>query len=232
MLPQLRQDLLSNEWVCIAPQRIKRNNSLAKTNKKKIKSKKRCPFEDLVKSGNKILFESKEVQIIENKFPAFSLKNYCPLKEKKGAYQVLDAIGHHEILITKDHFKNLSQLSLKQIFFVLELLKKKILSFKKDSCIKYVSIFQNWGEKAGATVHHPHFQIIAIPIIPPFVSNLMNIAKKYYTKNKKCLHCYLLNWEKNKKQRIIYENKGAIVIVPFASKEPFEFRIFNKKNIY
>lgn len=231
MLPQLRQDLLSNEWVCIAPKRIKRANFLIKVNKNPKISKKGCPFENPLKSGNKVLLKNKEIQIIENKFPAFSLKNYCPLKEKRGPYQILDALGRHELLIIKDHFKNLSQLSPKQIFFVLKVLKERILSFKKDCCIEYVSIFQNWGEKAGASVYHPHFQIIATPIIPPFVSNLINIAKKYYIKNKKCLHCYLLNWEKKEKQRIIYENEGAIVIAPFASKEPFEFRIFPKKHI-
>jgi UDPglucose--hexose-1-phosphate uridylyltransferase len=231
MLPQLRQDLLSNEWVCVAPKRIKRNHSLVKVVIKKKVSPKECPFENLVKSGNKILVENEEIKIIENKFPAFSLKNYCPLEEKKGLHKVIDALGHHEILITKYHFKNLSQLSLKQITFVLDSFKKRILGFKKDLCVKYVSVFQNWGEKAGASVYHPHFQIIAIPIIPPLVLNLINIAKKYFIKNKKCIHCYLIDWEKKKKQRIFYENKGAIVIVPFASKEPFQFRVFPKKHI-
>ena len=40
MLPQLRQDLLSNEWVCIAPKRIKRAHSLIKANKNTRESKK------------------------------------------------------------------------------------------------------------------------------------------------------------------------------------------------
>jgi len=231
MPPQLRQDLLSNEWVCVAPDRLKRPHSLIKSNIKKPAPKNECPFENPEKNGNEILFKNKEVKIIENKFPAFSLKNYCPIAEKSELYQTLEAVGHHEILITKNHSKNIPDLSFNSLFLVFKSLQERVNYFKKDSCVKYVSNFQNWGEKAGASIYHPHFQIFGIPVIPSIVLNMLNIAKDFFVKNKKCIHCSLIKLEKNNKNIIVFENKGAIAIIPFAAKEPFLFRIFPKNHI-
>jgi len=36
-----------------------------------------------------------------------------------------------------------------------------------DACIAYISMFHNWGPSAGASIYHPHYQMIALPIIPP-----------------------------------------------------------------
>ncbi len=231
MPPQLRQDLLSNEWVCVAPDRLKRPHSVIKPNHRKKTPKNNCPFEDPEKSGNKVLVNTKEVFIIENKFPAFSLKNYCPITEKLGLYKISEAIGHHEILITKNHDKNISDLGVAKLFPIFKTIQNRIIFFKKDSCVKYVSIFQNWGERAGASIYHPHFQMFAIPIVPSIVSNLVNISENFYKKNKKCIHCHLIDWEIKQKNRIIFENKGAVAMIPFAAKEPFLVRVFPKKHI-
>lgn len=41
----------------------------------------------------------------------------------------------------------------------------------------------------------------------------------------------MIEWEKKKKNRVIYENAGAIAFAPFVSKSPFEVRIFPKKHL-
>ena len=41
----------------------------------------------------------------------------------------------------------------------------------------------------------------------------------------------MVKWEKKENHRIVYENKSAIVLAPFVSREPFELRVFPKKHL-
>jgi len=48
---------------------------------------------------------------------------------------------------------------------------------KKDVRFKYVLVFKNEGEPAGASIEHTHSQLIALPIVPHIVNEEMNSAK-------------------------------------------------------
>lgn len=238
MNSELRQDLVSGDWIVISPSRAKGHQQLLKKSVKRQKSPIRgCPFENPQLSGHGkpiLIYEKKGdwlVQVVPNKYPAFSHKSKCASFFKKGPYSVIGAIGHHDLLITRDHVKNFPHLSKDLANLVFQTFRDRYLTLFNDSCLAYISIFHNWGPKAGASVYHPHYQIIAIPVIPPDVEHSLSGSFNYFKKHKKCVHCTMIEWEKKEKKRIIYENKGAIVFAPFISREPFELRIFPKKHL-
>lgn len=238
MNSELRQDLVSGDWIVIAPARVKKpeqlmNKSLpAGRQEKRIKSLvKDCPFENLQKSGHHPLKLSyDDVAVVENKYPAFTHINICAEPIRRGPYNMMDGIGHHDLVITRDHYKNFPKLNKK----IAELVFKAFVDYYKllenDYCLNYVLIFHNWGAKAGASIYHPHYQIISLPIIPPDVKHSFEGSLIYYQKHKKCVHCVMVDFEKKEKKRVVYENKNAIVLAPFVSREPFELRIFPKKH--
>ncbi len=239
MKSQLRQDLVSGDWILIAPARAKRPYRI-KPAKRKIAPKAGCPFEDPQKSGHKkpILIygnhKNWQLQIVENKYPALTHRHdrdKCAAIKKEGPYWTTRAVGHHELVITRDHRKNFSRLSLNEANQVFESFRDRYLMFLSDKRISYVSIFHNWGSTAGASIFHPHYQIVAIPIIPPDVQHSLSGSLNYYKKHKKCVHCAMIKDELKNKSRIIYQNEGAIAFCPFVSKEPFEARIFPKKHL-
>ena len=235
---ELRQDLVSGDWIVISPGRAKRPGQLIKkTEKRKRAPKNNCPFEDPQKNSGKkpvLIYGNNrkwEIQVIENKYPAFVPRKVCPVVFKNGPYQAIDAVGYHELVITKNHdvnFASLSQNSARQVF---EIFRDRYLMFLNDKCLHYVSIFHNWGPTAGASIYHPHYQIIAIPVIPPDVSHSLDGSLRYYKKYKKCVHCVMMDYEKKNKKRILYENVGAVAFAPYVSKEPFEVRIFPKRHL-
>lgn len=237
MNSELRQDLVSGDWVVIAPARAKRPEEFQQ--KKRVKAPiKNCPFEDLQKSGHHppiLVFKNKskkwEVAVIENKYPAFTHINTCASLTKNGPYSVMEGIGHHNLVITKNHYKNFPKLS-KQ---TAELVFKAFIDYYKilanDYCLEYSLILHNWGPGAGASVYHPHYQIISLPIIPPDVQHSLNGSLAYFKKYKKCVHCAMIDWEIKEKKRIVYENKNAIVLASFVSREPFELRVFPKRHL-
>jgi UDPglucose--hexose-1-phosphate uridylyltransferase len=101
----------------------------------------------------------------------------------------------------------------------------------KDKCIAYVASFFNWGSMAGASLWHPHYQILSLPIIPPHNVRSLRGAEEYFKKNKRCVRCDVVKNELRERKRIIEENAYAIAIAPYASKEPFEISILPKKHL-
>lgn len=238
MKSQLRQDLVSGDWIVIASNRGKRPHQLIKKpEKRKVAPIAGCPFENPQKSGhqNPILTygdaQKWQLQIIENKFPAFTHCKTCSSITKQGPYSVAQTVGHHEMVITKNHGKSFDKLSAVEANQVFEAFRDRYLMLLNDPCISYAAIFHNWGTRAGASIYHPHYQIVAIPVLPPDVSRSLNGSLKYFKKNKKCVHCVMIAAELKNKNRIIYQNKGAVAFAPFVSKEPFEVRIFPKKHL-
>ncbi|MDE2001834.1 MAG: DUF4921 family protein [Patescibacteria group bacterium] len=235
MKSQLRQDLVSGDWVVIAPGRAKRPHQLVQKNpKRKVSPIASCPFENPAKGGKPILSYGDgewELQMIENKYPAFVHKKTCSTIVKDGPYSVTDTGGHHELLITRDHRKNFSELSKAQAQQVLEAFRDRYLMLENDACLHYVSLFQNWGVSAGASVYHPHYQFIAMPIVPPDVMHSLHGSLRYYRDHKTCVHCVMIEWERKYQKRIIYENDGAVVFAPFVSKAAFEMRVFPKTHL-
>ena len=159
-----------------------------KNGKRKRAPKNSCPFEDPQKNSGKkpvLIYGNNrkwEIQVIENKYPAFMPRKVCPVVFKNGPYQAIDAVGYHELVITKIMTLILPASPKNSARQVFEIFRDRYLMFLNDKCLHYVSIFHNWGPTAGASIYHPHYQIIAIPVIPPDVSHSLDGSLRYYKK--------------------------------------------------
>lgn len=233
---EFRRDMVSGDWVVMAPKRAARPEQFFSKNKRKKVAKNTCPFEDPQKSGNSeplLLYTNEKrwlVQIIPNKFPILAHKNICATVVRHGIYDVAEGVGHHEIVITHDHNLNFAHLNYDMANLVFRAFQERYRAMQNDACMKYISIFHNWGPSAGASIAHPHYQMLALPIIPPDIQKSLNGSADYYKKNKTCVHCVMLDEEIRAKKRVVYQNKEAIVFAPYVSREPFELRVFPKKH--
>ncbi|KKU11915.1 MAG: Galactose-1-phosphate uridylyltransferase [Parcubacteria group bacterium GW2011_GWB1_45_7] len=234
---EFRQDLVSGDWVLISPSRGRRPHDF-KAKKRKRAPKIGCKFENPreAASGGKVILSEPDgkywkVQAILNKYPAVTKDGLWVIdEEKEGPFFVLPGYGYHEVIITRDHHKAFPDLDSDDAFLVLKVFRQRYRSLANDNNIAYIHTFANFGETAGATIYHPHYQILAIPIIPPDVRRSLHGSANYKEKNDACVHCTQINWEVEQKKRIICETKDAIVFAPYASKEPFEMRVFPKKH--
>ncbi len=234
-MSELRQDPVFGDWILLAPLRGARHEFKGRIKMKLPKNK--CPFDNLSRFGNLppvLVYQNRDksdwfLQIIPNKYPAVG-HGECSLIFKKGIYKSRSGTGFHEIVVLRDHNRYWAQYNTSEIKKILMAYRERYLSLAKDKCAEYISIFHNHGKEAGSTVPHLHSQILALPIVPPDVSHSINGSRRYFHKYKKCIHCEMLRQEIKEKKRIIYENKNAIVIAPFASKADFETRIFPKKH--
>jgi len=238
-MSELRQDLVGGDWVILAPERAQRPHELLPEKKppRKPSAKRGCPFENLKKSGNwppVFAYPNElnwEVVIIRNKYPALAYRGKCASRYKHGPYEVVEGIGKHELLISRDHEKNIAALSPSKAFRVFLVLKEHYDSLKKDPCIVYVATLFNWGASAGASIYHPHFQILSLPILPPHVKYSLFGSARYFEIHRRCVHCDILGYELKEKKRIVFKKGAAIAVASFASREPFHVTVFPRRHL-
>lgn len=232
---ELRQDTVSGDWILLAPGRVKKPSFFTRKVKKIKKQNRFCPFDNPQKSGNEspvLVYQYKEntgwfLQVIPNKYPVVAAGN-CGLVKKIGPHRIQNGVGSHEVVVLRDHEKHLSQYDKNELALLFKAYQDRYKALAEDSCVNYISIFHNHGEEAGASVPHPHSQILALPVVPPDVSYSVTGSKNYFHKYGKCVHCQMIDFERKNKKRIVFENKNAIVFAPFASRSNFELRIFPK----
>jgi UDPglucose--hexose-1-phosphate uridylyltransferase len=105
------------------------------------------------------------------------------------------------IIETPDHDHDLVDLPLQQIKDVLWAYRERSLDLQRDPRFKYILIFKNQGEAAGASVEHSHSQLIATPIIPKRVAEELLGAKKYFDYKERCIFCDIIRQEINDQER-------------------------------
>ena len=101
----------------------------------------------------------------------------------------------------------------------------------RDDRLLYALIFKNFGERAGASLSHPHSQIIATPVVPKRVREEINGSLEYYDYKMRCVFCDIILEEKRFGSRIVYENASYISLCPYASRFPFEIWLMPKRHM-
>jgi UDPglucose--hexose-1-phosphate uridylyltransferase len=168
--------------------------------------------------------------VVENKYPA--LTDRCGNMDLvDGMYDRMDGIGFHEVVIeTPSHCLRLEDMPVQDIAGLFRTFIMRALEMKKDPRIKYVMIFRNYGRNAGASLAHPHSQIIAMPIAPIRVEQEIAGAAAYGAKNGGCVFCDIMRRETANKKRVVGENRDFLAIAPYASRFSFETWILPKKH--
>lgn len=162
------------------------------------------------------------LRVVPNKFPALRIEGSLE-PEGVGLYDRMSGVGAHEVIIeTPDHTATLASLSEVAVTDVFWAYRERIVDLKKDPRFDYVLIFKNHGEAAGASLEHPHSQLIATPIVPIMVLEELEGSAGYFKKKKRCVWCDIIRQERQGEGRVILEGEGFIALAPFAPRFPFE----------
>lgn len=171
------------------------------------------------------------LRVVANKFPALTIEGSLH-RQGEDLYDKMEGIGAHEVIIeTPDHQKTMAKLSPREIEDVLWAFRDRILDLKKDNRFKYILIFKNHGEAAGASLEHTHSQLIALPVVPKRAAEELAGALEFFRLRDRCIYCDIISYEtKAGGTRVVAENESFIAIAPFASRFPFELWILPKSH--
>ncbi|MFH1797940.1 MAG: galactose-1-phosphate uridylyltransferase [Candidatus Omnitrophota bacterium] len=239
---ELRKDPILGRWVIISSERGNRPNSFVKQDEPRVDDVSKCPFcsgkeamtppeiYSLRDPNTKPNSPGWKVRVVPNKFPACCIET--GLKKKGfGLHDMMTNFGAHEVIIeTPDHNKEVKDQTTDEILNVISVLQYRAEDLYKDQRFRYILVFKNKGKSAGASLAHPHHQIIGLPITPKRVREELQGAQAYFKLKERCIYCDLIEQEASWGERIVYENDGFICFCPYASRFPFEVWILPKEH--
>lgn len=239
-MPELRKDPILGRWVIISDERAQRPKDFYTCPDKP--DAKGCPFcegREAMTPPEIFAFRNPhsrpnspgwEVRVVPNKYPALRIEGELG-KEGRGIYDRMNGIGAHEVIIeTPDHHKCLEMHTRESLSKILETYKLRIVDLTQDRRFKYILVFRNEGKAAGASLSHPHSQLIATPVTPKRVKEELMGALSYFNYKDRCIFCDILRQEIAEHTRIVCENELFVSFCPFASRFPFEIWILPKSH--
>ena len=235
-MPELRQNFFTKEWVIIATERAKRPEELAthRAVQEVPAFVETCPFcpgnED--KTPHEVLRtpanpgEAWAVRVIPNKFAALS-REVQPTRNLQHLRRRIDGFGFHEVIIdSPDHSRCLALLSDAQVVSILKMYRERYNTLSLDRRVNHITIFKNHGADAGASLQHPHSQLIATPVIPSQVRHRLHEALRHYDDAGECMFCHMVEREVEDQTRIVLKGEHFVAMEVFASPTPFATHIF------
>lgn len=235
-MPQLRQNIITGEWVVIAPERAKRPHDFIVTADPTEQPSDTCPFcphSDSYKNRYEN-YDTDHTYIIPNKFPAFiaegehEVRSYYP--ERNRFYRAKPAIGGHDVVIIKEHEDRLPTFSPETMASLLKTIQERYRFYRQAPEIEYVMAIYNHGEAAAASINHPHAQIFASSIVPNHIIKEKHGSERYYELNGSCAFCDMIEHEQHEEVRLLAENDHFICFTFYAARFPFEIWILPKQH--
>ncbi len=249
-MSEFRQNHATREWVLIAPERAARPHdaSLHLIPRAPVAQRDDCPFcpgnedrtgaelwragplaSDSV-SGTATVQHAWSVRVVENSFPALTPDTKMQ-RVPVGMFLKATSHGRAEVVIESPvHSDRWPTYSTEQIVTILHAYRDRSLDIALMPEIAIVMLFKNHGATAGTSLEHPHSQIIASPIIPPHIRDPIQKAAAHYDTHGTCVYCDIIAEELRQRERVFAENASFVAFCPFASRSPYEMRIYPKRH--
>lgn len=231
-MPQLRKDPVTKRWVIVVHENSRGPKDFPPV--KEIKRSGNCPF----CPGNEKLTPAEvmsyrevntlpnqpgwKVRVVPNRYPALQIEGDLD-RTGIGLYDMMNGIGAHEVIVeTPDHDVPSGTYDKEQMLKIVSAYVDRYRDLKRDRRFRYILLFKNKGAAAGASLDHPHSQLIATPIIPKRVMEEVEGARQYYYYKERCVFCDIIRQELSAGTRIITETEHFVALSPFAARFPFE----------
>ncbi|MGL5083848.1 MAG: galactose-1-phosphate uridylyltransferase [Microcoleaceae cyanobacterium] len=241
-MTELRQNLITRDWVIIATERAKRPDQFTKAEVRKIKLppyREECPFcrgnEHLTGSDETLRLQEDDdtnwkVRVVGNRYPALSSTGER-VRCIDGIFRSLSGVGFHEVVIEYPHHHLTTALmKVEDVANILRVYKRRYIELRKDPRVETIIIFKNHGRGAGTSLEHPHSQIAALPIVPYQWRDRAEEAIRHYDDTGECIFCRTLAEELEAKERVFCETQHFVAFIPYAALSPFHTWIFPRRH--
>jgi UDPglucose--hexose-1-phosphate uridylyltransferase len=239
-MPELRQNLATREWVIIATERAKRPHDYVQP-QQHIPTEAQpiydpvCPF----CPGNEELDLEIErapatgpwqTRVVTNKFPAL-LREGELNRTFDGVHRCIFGVGYHEIMVEHPHHNTtLALMSPAEIEHVLQIFYSRGWEIMRDPRIEQIIFFKNHGIQAGASLKHPHSQLIALPVVPNEIRYRIEEARRYFDDNGQCVYCVMMQDELEKGTRVVEMSDHFAAFALYASPSPFHLWVMPRQH--
>ena len=221
-------------WVVIAPERADRPSAFLRPLPEQDGGV--CPF----CPGNESMTPAEllsrrengvwSLRVVPNRYPALRTEIQMS-RTGLGMFDSMAGVGAHEVVIeTPVHRTTLAEGPVERIEAVLRAWQDRMLDLSRDLRLKALVAFKNHGGPAGATLFHPHSQLIALPFVPEALQAEVSAVRRHFDEKERCIYCDIVGQEIREKERVVLESDRAVTLSPWAARSPFELWILPREH--
>ncbi len=226
-MSDIRRTVLAETQILLATERGLRPDDFSKTEGEPSV----CPFcpgnEHLTPLPERLRFASGngswELRVVPNRFPAARIEGKTNfVLDARLALTIADAHGAHEVIIeTPDHNQDITALPLHRLVNLFQAIATQTIDLYRDPRIRFIQVFKNHGKEAGASLSHPHTQLIGLPQIPVKIDQRLHRLRLYESDHGHSIFEMVIE-KARENNRVVIETPHFIAITPYEAKFPFE----------
>lgn len=246
-MSELRQNILTENWTVMAPERGRKPAKLIKSESKDIRDypeyDESCPFcpgneerfpnvivDEIVDGNGNWL-----VRTIENKYKIFDDFESCPAEpepfHKHGVYSHYKGCGNHYLVIeNRIHNRIMGEMEVEDVYNIFVSYSKATSDLKQNPNNFISVVFKNQGPSAGGSQPHSHSQIVGSRIVPGWIRSALHAQERYFDTNGACPMCALMNYERGSFERIVAETDQMMILSPYAAARPYEIWVIPRRH--
>lgn len=229
-MSQLRLNPLTGRWVTVAVERAARPGELISRQLPVESDPDRlCPFCPGNEEATPPALEtygstgSWQVRVVPNLFPAFEGNEPLRVQNLGPVFTQASASGVHEVLVfTPDHAGSWADLDDKQAGLAMAAIRDRMEDHARRSTVRYTQAIVNAGREAGASLEHPHGQLLGIPFVPGEIAEEEAGFRRF---EGSCLLCTMAEAEVQVGHRVVSEDERVLVVCPYWSGAPYEMLV-------
>lgn len=225
-MPELRRDPVTERWVIISEERRGRPSEYRPSDD--FAPLVTCPFCPGHEAQTPPTLLSTpgpqgwQTRVFANRYPALRVEARRGISSTE-LYGHADGLGAHEVMVESPlHSDDYATMDAGALLAVLTGWQSRVRDLAKDERLAYATIFKNAGAQSGATLSHPHSQLIATPIVPPAVLDRLDGAARFWRRTGRCVFCAMAEEAEQQSGRLVWANEQALVFCPYAPRVGFE----------
>lgn len=228
-MSQLRLNPLAGRWVTVTGDRANRPAAFDERSLRVESEDRPCPFCAGHEEAQPPALETHStsgrwlVRIVPNRYPAFYGRDPLAVTHLGPVFTRAPASGIHEVLVlTPAHDGSWADLDVDQVDLVMGALRDRMEAHARVEGVRYTQAIVNHGREAGASINHPHGQLLGVPFVPRDIAEEEAGFARFVGG---CLMCTTLEAEVEAGHRTVLEDDLAVVVCPYWSGTPFELLV-------
>ncbi len=234
-MSQMRLNPLNGRWVTIVPDRAQRPTDFApRDHTLEDDPARACPFCPGNEESTPPALETIEedgtwsMRVIPNRYPAFIGDDAFSVHHLGPVHVMAEASGIHEVFVfTPDHRAGLHDLDDQHAGDLMLALRRRLGDHASTDHVRYTQAIVNHGREAGASIAHPHGQILGLPFVP---GEVLDEEKAFARFAGGCVLCTTAEAELSVQHRVVLANDDVVVVCPYWSGVPFELLIIPREH--
>ena len=160
------------------------------------------------------------VRVVPNLYPAFDGNAPMVVTHLGPVFTQAPASGIHEVLVlTPDHGATWADLPEAHSGLVMAAIRDRMEEHASLPGLRYSQAVVNSGREAGASIEHPHGQLLSMPFVPGEIADELAGFARFQGN---CLLCAVADAEEEAGHRVVYADERVVVVCPFWSGTPYQ----------